>query len=368
MRITFVLPTKDLSGGTRVAVIYAERLMRAGHSVRLVYPPPQPQSFRRKLKHLLVGKGWTKSTRHLPSHLDGSTIDHYELESWRPVIDQDVPDADVVIATWWETAEWVYALSPNKGAKVYFIQGHEIFDGLPKDRVRDTYYFPMRKIVISQWLKNIMLSEYGDPSVELVPNSVDHDQFFAEPRSKQTVPTVGFIYASASSKRADLSIMTLRGLRNQFPNLRIISFGSEYPTKNLKLPEGSQFFYYPQQADIRHLYEQCDVWLTASKSEGFNLSAMEAMACRTPVVSTKTGWPEEAIKTGFNGFLAGVDDNSALAEGVSWILSLSDSDWRNLSTNAFATVEKSSWSASAKLFEAALVRACESQSVSLKPC
>jgi len=30
---------------------------------------------------------------------------------------------------------------------------------------------------------------------------------------------------------------------------------------------------------------------------------MEAMACRTPVVSTNTGWPSEAIKSGWNGIL-----------------------------------------------------------------
>jgi glycosyltransferase involved in cell wall biosynthesis len=28
---------------------------------------------------------------------------------------------------------------------------------------------------------------------------------------------------------------------------------------------------------------------------------MEAMACRTPVVATRTGWPAEAIVAGFNG-------------------------------------------------------------------
>src|SRR5208282_5263036 len=48
--------------------------------------------------------------------------------------------------------------------------------------------------------------------------------------------------------------------------------------------------------------------LTASRSEGFNLPAMEAMACRTPVVSTRTGWPAEAVKTGINGVLVDVED------------------------------------------------------------
>jgi hypothetical protein len=31
---------------------------------------------------------------------------------------------------------------------------------------------------------------------------------------------------------------------------------------------------------------KCDAWMTCSRSEGFNLPALEAMACRTPVVLT----------------------------------------------------------------------------------
>ena len=50
--------------------------------------------------------------------------------------DVDVPDGDLIIATWWETAEWVNALSPNKGAKVYFIQHHEIFPTFRLSAVR----------------------------------------------------------------------------------------------------------------------------------------------------------------------------------------------------------------------------------------
>ena len=42
----------------------------------------------------------------------------------------------VVIATWWETAEWVAGLSPRKGAKAYFLQHHEVHPGQPVDRVR----------------------------------------------------------------------------------------------------------------------------------------------------------------------------------------------------------------------------------------
>jgi hypothetical protein len=122
------------------------------------------------------------------------------LRSHRPVTDRDLPDADVVIATWWETAEWVARLAPSKGAKCYFIQHHEVFDWLPVERVRSTYRLPLHKIVIARWLASLMKNEYGDAHVDLVPNSVDHRQFFAAPRSKQAKPTVGFIYSPLRSR------------------------------------------------------------------------------------------------------------------------------------------------------------------------
>ena len=146
-------------------------------------------------------------------------------------------------------------------------------------------------------------------------------------------------------------------MRQRVQDLRIISFGS-HPIERLKLPAGGLFYLRPCQEEIKDLYSRCDLWLTASRSEGFNLPAMEAMACRTPVVSTRTGWPEEAIKSGMNGILVDIDDVSGLAAGVEWVLSRNDEDWRRLSENAYATVASSSWDISAELFERALLNAC----------
>jgi len=125
------------------------------------------------------------------SHVVGSGVEHRVLDRWRPIVDADLPDADVVIATWWETAEWVNALDPRKGAKAYFIQQSRSVPYLPVDRSRATYRLPLRKIVISRWLEQVMRIEYGDNSVDLVPNSVDPDQFFAPFRGKQSIRPLG---------------------------------------------------------------------------------------------------------------------------------------------------------------------------------
>ncbi|MHC8320948.1 glycosyltransferase family 4 protein [Pseudomonas sp. GB2N2] len=359
MKVTFVLHVASMSGGVRVVAIYAKALAEAGHEVTLVSVPYPPFSLRQKIKGFIKGKGWLKTPK-IPSHLDGLGLDHRMMDTYRPIVDSDVPDADVVIATWWETAEWVNSLSPNKGEKVYFVQAHETFPYCPVDRVVATYKMPLHKITISKWLVDLLRAEYGDSDVSLVLNSVDHQQFFAAPRGKQQRPTIGFLYHEAPFKGVDLVLEVIASLAEKFPTLRVITFGSFPRSGAYNLPENCEFHLAPDQHRIRDLYAQCDVWLAPSRSEeGFNLTAMEAMACRVPLVSTRTAWPAEAVISYENGVMTEIDDIAALTAGVDYILSLDESRWRAVSENAYQTVASSSWQKSAKLFETTLGNVCE---------
>jgi len=290
--------------------------------------------------------------------LDGIEVDHRMVDARSKVWDSEVPDSDVVIATWWQTAEWVANLAPSKGAKVYLIQGHEVFPYLPVQRVEATYRLPLHKIVVARWLQEVMHAEYGDPCVDLVPNGVDHGQFNAPPRCRQARPTVGFLHHEAHLKGIDVALATLERLKTRFPDLRVVCFGSQAPSGGHPLPGWIEFVRSPAQAAIKNIYAQCDVWLTASRTEGFNLPAMEAMACRAPVVSTRTGWPAEAIKNGWNGMLAEVDDVEGLVRGTEAILALPEPAWKKMSDYAWETVASSSWEGSAQSFELALHHAC----------
>src|SRR4051812_18636489 len=129
MRVTFVLPHAGLSGGVRVLSIYAERLHRRGHEVTVVSQPQAKRRLSGKLKSLVRGRGWPKEEGPEPSFFDGLTVPHRVLDSARPVVDDDVPDADVVLATYWKTAQDVAALSPRKGAKAILLQGYETSPG-----------------------------------------------------------------------------------------------------------------------------------------------------------------------------------------------------------------------------------------------
>jgi len=354
MRITFILSTANMSGGVRVVAIYAKLLAERGHKVVIISPPPHI-SRRNKVKSFLIGKGWPVTPSRLPSHLDGLNLDHRVLDCFRPPTDDDVPDSDVVIATIWYTADWVNKLSDAKGKKVYFIQHHEVAF---EKSAESSYYLPLHKIVIAKWLQRVMKEKYGDDEVDIVSNAVDRGQFFAESRNKKPQPTVGFLYSPISFKGMDTTLKAIELLNVKFPDLKVITFGTYLPEEHGGLNPSIEFHYSPAQEKISELYAACDVWLTASRSEGFNLPAMEAMACRTPVISTRTGWPEEVIHNGENGYLVDFDNAQALADAVSEILLLSKPKWEKMSKNALNTVKNSSWEASTDLFESALINAC----------
>lgn len=358
MRITFVLPDGGFSGGIRVASIYAERLKQRGHQVSVVSTVEKP-TIRKRLSQLFRGKGWLKPVAQKPSYFDALDLPYKVFEVGCNVAEADLPDADVVIATWWETAEWVAQWSPAKGAKVYFVQHHEVFDYLPLDRVKATYTMPFHKIVISKWLVDLMQTEYGDTDTSLVFNSVDTQQFYAPPRGKQPAPTIGLMYAQAAWKGCKISFEAIAQVAEKMPNLQIVAFGSNEPGPDLPLPANTTFTYLPAQQDIKDIYASCDVWLCGSLSEGFGLTVVEAMACRCPVVSSEVGGPIDLIEPGMNGYLAPIGNAQKLAEGLEKVLNLPESQWRDMSNAAYQTVVQYSWDDATDLFEAALSKAIE---------
>jgi glycosyltransferase involved in cell wall biosynthesis len=352
MKITFVLPYAGLSGGIRVVATYAERLKKRGHEVFVVSLPKQPLTLRQKVKSLLKDKKWP-SAKHGPSHFDGVDVEHRILEKCRPVINNDVPDADVIVATWWETAEWVASLSKSKGEKFYFIQGYEVYDGQPKERVRATYSLPLHKITISNWLLRIMDKKYSDTDVFLVPNSVDREIFNAQERSRQPVPTIGFMYSASHSKGCDIIIEALNRVREDIPELKIVAFGSPKPFFNLPLPPATKYFYQPEQEKIREIYSRCDFWLFGSRSEGFGLPILEAMACRTPVIATPVGAAPELLSNG-GGILLNDHSIESMVKITLTVNAMRDSEWEAMSNQAYEEAKKYSWDDATDLFEKAL--------------
>lgn len=356
MRITFVLPYAGLQGGIRVIAIYADRLAKRGHDV-VIISTPLIVKLRSKIKSLILGRGWRPHTE--PSYFEGLNLDHRVLDRERIVTDSDVPDADIVIATYYTTAYGVMDLPVSKGAKAIFIQNYEVQEGKPNPKLDATWRMPMHKITISKWLVELAKERFGDSIVSHVPNSVDLNQFHSLPRKKGSIPTIGLLYSSFSLKGCVISLKALERVAAAMPNIRLISFGAEHPDFRLPLPFYAEFHHQPPQHKLRDLYAQCDVWLCGSNVEGFHLPPLEAMACRCPVVSTRVGGPMDIIEDGVNGYLVDLKDVDALADRVLKVLNLPEEDWLKMSDAAYATASCFTWDDATDLFEQALEFAIE---------
>ena len=359
MKVTFVLPHAGMAGGIKVCAIYAQALRTHGHEVSIVSTPrPQPTSLKNRVKTLLKGSGWSNRQKDDPGHFDSLDFPHKVIDRYRPVVDSDCPDADVIIATWWETAEWVAKLSPQKGAKVYFIQHDERFTNTPHHRVEKTWKLPMHRITIAQWLVDLGKHHYHVDQIDLVPNGVSLEQFNAPARGKQKTPTVGMMYSYQPFKGCDISLQAFEIAARNVAGLSMVVFGVYQPTEQLPLPKDSRFTFSPPQDKIKDFYASCDAWLFGSRSEGFGLPILESMACRTPVIGTPTGAAPELIKPG-GGVIVKPQDAIDMAKAIERVARMTSPEWKQMSELAYATARANTWDRNADLFEASLLRAIE---------
>ncbi|WCT11810.1 N-acetyl-alpha-D-glucosaminyl L-malate synthase BshA [Mucilaginibacter jinjuensis] len=75
-----------------------------------------------------------------------------------------------------------------------------------------------------------------------------------------------------------------------------------------------------KQDAVEEILSVSDLFLMPSQSESFGLAALEAMACKVPVISSNTGGLPELNVEGVTGFLRDVGDVDGMAERAIYIL------------------------------------------------
>jgi glycosyltransferase involved in cell wall biosynthesis len=356
MRITFVTPADNLTGGTRVVATYARLLLERGHDVTVVSNAPDRPTLRERLRALRRGRYGELRARSRPElgHVALSGVPHTVLDRPRAIEARDLPDADVLVATWWETAVWAHAMPVAKGRKVHLIQGYETWTGGDvRSRVHAALRLPNRKVAISAGLARDIETDLGELGVAVVPNAVDTTRFDAPPRERGEPPTVGFVYSPAPIKGADVCARACEAARQRIPGLRVLAFGAEEPSPDVPLPAGTEFFHRPPQNLVASLYGRCDAWLFASRLDSFGLPILEAMACRTPVVGVPVGAAPELLGDGA-GRLVPSESPQAMADAVVEMLTGPADRWRATSHRAYERAHGYSWDDATERFLAAI--------------
>ena len=87
-------------------------------------------------------------------------------------------------------------------------------------------------------------------------------------------------------------------------------------SQNLGLENSVTFTGRVDHNDLPHYYSAADMLVLPSHTESFGLVGLEALACGTPVISTRVGAMDQIIRSNENGFLVNSADPRSLAEGI----------------------------------------------------
>jgi glycosyltransferase involved in cell wall biosynthesis len=264
---------------------------------------------------------------------------------------QYIPDADVVVATAWYTAERVTEYPASKGVPFYLIQSWETWNG-PEERVRATWKAPLNKVVIARWLQE----KAGSLGVECscIPNGLDFDRFGLDVAIEERDPNqVMMLYHPHPVKGTLDGIKALSIAKREVPELRAVLFGT--PPAKIDVPGWVEYRRLPKQEELRACYNRSSIFLSPSCLEGWPLPPAEAMLCGAALVATDIDGHREYAVHDRTALLSPVKSPGELASNILWLIR--NPQFRvTLAKRGNEYIQKFRWASSVDLLEAELVK------------
>jgi glycosyltransferase involved in cell wall biosynthesis len=308
LKVVFVLPGSADSGGVRTTVVMAERLAERGHDVRLLCRKSPllrewGVSFRNRLCYA-QRPNWIGQS--------GLNVKHY-----RSLLECRFEKDEIIVAVgMWVSAQMVHlGALPNR--KLLYIHGATPWDPVT---MKQALALPIPKIVVSSHLEALVQREDREGVVAVLQNGIYTGEYFSSIPENQR-DGVGAVYARGWPKDPDTLLCVLNALNRLYPNVPQRIFGPDRRPRDLK--PGS-YRRYPSLSEARDIYSQSLVWIVASRSEGFSLPVLEAMACGCTVVATDCGGTKDLIVDGRNGFLVPAGDIAGIVDRVGLLLANDD--------------------------------------------
>ena len=202
-----------------------------------------------------------------------------------------IPDAEILVASAWQTVELAAKFPQSKGKPFYFIQHYEPLWTREKNRASKTYDLPYKMLAVSTWLKNTLIEKHKkNTDVLVVP--VDREMFFCDSKKWNTIPRVVMLHHDYDWKGYAEGIEVIKTVMQQERKIQLVVFGEKLEDpRSLFDKAGFEFEYHyrPTRERLRKIYTSCDIFLCPSWYEGLGLPSMEAMACRCALVTADTG-------------------------------------------------------------------------------
>jgi glycosyltransferase involved in cell wall biosynthesis len=298
VRITFLCPHLRIAGGVRAILTHADRLVARGHDVRVVVPARG-----------MMRAWWRNRAPRAPAWMPALRARIVWVSQWSAA---DLPDGDALIATAWQSAAPVAEAPGRCGAKFYLVQHYESLYHGDAARVDETYRLPLRKIVISTWLADVMAERFASPASVIV-TPVDPGLFHPVPEARAGGLSALMLHHEYAWKGVADGIEVVRRVRERHPDLRLIGFGVKAPSAAMPYDE---FVADPPQERLAWLYSRCPIYLCPSWDEGLGMPPMEAMACGAALCTYDNGGCRDYAIDGRTAMVAPRRDVDALARAL----------------------------------------------------
>jgi glycosyltransferase involved in cell wall biosynthesis len=346
MKIAFILPGRESSGGVRCVSLVAQRLRDRGHVVHLLYRKPRRTI--RDWGRLIQGSILYRSAPDWIRQFDGP-IHAFEDLSRFP-FDPD----EVLVAVGMAECAQLERLGSVPNCKVQYLHGST---PLAPQQVDKALSLPFPKIVVASYLKDLVESRgRGKDVLAVIHNGIDRGDYFPSAPEAQR-DGLGTIYASHPVKDPETILQVLDRVARVRPDVPIRVFSTDRRPKQIS---SRDYWRHPTLERAREIYSRSLVWIVASRSEGFAFPVLEAMACGCVVIATDCGGPRDIIEDGVNGFLVPVGDADAIV-GRAQLL-LDDATMRNqMRLRARETVRQFTWDKCVNELERVLLLVAQSE-------
>ena len=350
--ITFIFPhpAHEPTGGYKVVYEYANRLVADGHKVNIAYSgslfwKKKPLYFKltncvRYIQKLIKGYSCRKWF-----NLDKCVKEHLTLSlNYR-----HVPKSDIYICTSPYTAMYVKDYPTEN--KYYFIQGYENWGAVTDTMLRETYHYPLKKIVISKWLQEIIENEENEKCT-LIFNGFNFNTFnlnkAIEEKDKYKVT---MLYHTMELKGAKYGIEALNTVKKAIPQLTANMFGT--PSKPVSLPEWITYHQLPDKETLNKIYNEGAIFVGCSNIEGWGLPIGEAMICGAAIACTGNKGYLEMAKDGETALVSPIKNAEALASNI--VLLINNDELRyTIARNGNEFIQQFTWEKSYKKFKETL--------------
>lgn len=195
---------------------------------------------------------------------------------------------------------------------------------------------------VSQWLADRTQEEFDlDEPPAVIPNFVDCGRFTSEDRLRYPQNGEPFELLHVSNfrpvKRVYDVIRVFEMVQRELPaRLTLVGDGPQHGCAQEMAAElgiADKVDFVGRRNDIEGAYRNSHLFMLLSDYESFGLSALEALACGTPVLGTRSGGLIEVIEDGASGHLCKVGDVDCMAKKTVALLSDCGA-WENMSAAA----------------------------------